>query len=990
MRLKDQRISRQISIYFGAIFIVVLILVANSFISMGVLWNNTTGLYNNSLAVIRAVGDIKVDVLLIHRDMRQLSFEEDQREIERIINNIEIYEADLKRQLEIFYDKYTGPLNDIDEASHALIRWESIRNETVRLFREGMFEEVANRVKSSGVGGAQADVVLSLLNNISDFTKTKAVIFFQTAQENRNQIIGQMIFLCIGVFVLLVLMGVYLRKGILPPLVKLTTATKSIVEGRLDTRIGNESPNELGELSRAFDNMAKTIQREMGNKEKAALISSVMFRHGSLRPFCQELLKNLLEMTESQICAVYLLDETNSRFECYESIGTKQKSLSSFSIAGKEGEFGAAIASKKIQHITDIPSDAEMVFSAVSGEFKVKEIITIPIIKGTDVVAILSLASIKSFSTDTIQLITSLVNEITASLNAVMASHRILEFSQKLQSTNAELEQQARELDMQANELTEQNTELEIQKRQLDEASRLKTDFLSNMSHELRTPLNSVIALSGVLSRRLADKIPKDEFGYLEIIERNGKNLLSMINDILDISRIEAGHEEVEITKFNVNNMIDEVVTMIHPQAQQQKIKLEHELKEDEIVIGSDADKLRHIMQNLISNAVKFTEEGSVVVRASHKENHIVITVADTGIGISEEHLPHIFDEFRQADGGTARRFGGTGLGLAIAKKYANLLGGTITVKSTPTVGSEFSLTLPINYADEHTMTEQIQPDSKRSEMIRAIPRDLSLLSGKTILLVEDNESAIIQIKDLVEDLGCQVKTAHNAVEAFTIIDQSVPDAMVLDLMMPDIDGFRVLETLRNASSTAHIPVLILTAKHITKEELKFLKRNNVHQLIQKGDVKRLDLQQAVTALLVPKRASDERRMDDRRIIEGTPVVLVVEDNPDNMITVKALLGGKYTVLEASNAHEGMEIAKESVPNLILMDIALPDFDGIEAFNRLRKLPRTHHIPVIALTASVMKHDRETILSHGFDAFIGKPINASEFYTVIDEVLYGK
>jgi len=990
MKLKDFNFSKQINIYLSVIFIVVLTLVISSLFYMFSLWDSTSLLYNHPFAVRKAVGEIKVDVLLIHRDMRQLPFAENQQEIDKILNDIDAYEVDLNQKMDILYDQYLGPKSDLEEASVSLNQWETIRAETVRLLRLGQIEEVENRVKTGGVGGAQADKVLNNLKIIGDFASNKADELFLVAQEHKNQIIGQMIILCITIFIVLTAVGYLLREGILPPLKKLTSAAEDVRLGKLDTRIQHESPNELGMLSKAFNEMSETIQREMEYKENAAIISSVMFKNVNLRPFCQELLKNLLEMTASQISSIYFLNDANGHFERYESIGMNHNSPSSFSSTEKEGEFGVALATKKVQHISDIPSDVEVVFSTIIGDLKVKEIITIPIVNGADVVSVISLASIKGYTANSVRLINGVVNEITASLIAVLSSQRIIEFSQKLQSTNVELEQQTKELGMQANELTEQNAELEMQKRQLDEASRLKTNFLSNMSHELRTPLNSVIALSGVLSRRLSNKIPEEEFSYLEIIERNGRNLLTMINDILDISRIEAGREEIEPTEFDINHVIADLISMIQPQAQQQNTELIHKTKESEIIIKSDANKLRHVLQNIIANAVKFTLEGTVEVSVSQSEDKIEITVKDTGIGISKEHLPYIFDEFRQADGSTSRRFGGTGLGLAISKKYANLLGGTITVKSELDVGSEFILTLPQQYSVENRIDEQFETNDRNSEINRSIRQADYDLAEKTILLVEDNESAIIQIKDLIEDIGCHIKIAHNAIEAFAIIDQVIPDAIVLDLMMPDIDGFKVLEILRNAEPTACTPVLILTAKHITKEELKNLKRNNIHQLIQKGDIKRLELQQAIADMLRPHEVKEEQLLKKPQLIEGKPVVLVIEDNVDNMTTVRALLNGHYTVLEAVNAHDGIEMAIQYLPNLVLMDIALPDINGIEAFRKIRKMPQLHHIPIIALTASVMKHDRETILAHGFDAFIAKPIIANEFFVVINEVLYGK
>lgn len=990
MKLENFKIAKQINIYLGAIFIIVVILLSSSLFYMNILWNNTADLYDHPLTVRRAVNEIQVDVLLIHRDMRQLPFEDSEQEINQIISNNNNYDAEINRQIDILYDRYIGPREDIEKLESELSKWKTIRTETVRLLRAGQIEEVESRVKSDGVGGMQADVVLGDLEVISDFAINKADEFYKNAANSRNQIIGQLVFLSITLIAALVIIGRYLRKGILPPLEKLTYATKAINKGELNTRIENGTTNEFGDLARSFNDMAEKIQKEMEYKENSVLISSGMFKHGKLQPFSQELLKNLMKFTDSQIAAIYFLNEANNYFDCYESIGTKSNSLVSFSADSKEGEFGKAIATKKIQYLKDIPSDVEVIYSTVSGEYKMKEIITIPIISMNQVIAVISLASIKPYTADAVRLITGLINEITASTIAVISSQRIFEFSQKLQSTNTELEQQTKELSLQADELTEQNIELEMQKKQLDQASRLKTNFISNMSHELRTPLNSVIALSGVLSRRLTNKIPDEELSYLEIISRNGKNLLTLINDILDISRIEAGHEETSLTNFNVNNVIAEVVEMLQAQADQQKIQLIHTKSDEEIIINTDIDKFSHIIQNLVSNAVKFTEDGSVKIKVNKYEKNLEVVVTDTGIGIPEEHIHHIFDEFRQADGSTSRRYGGTGLGLAISKKYANLLGGVIKVKSSPQMGSEFILELPLQYEVENNLVEENISDEYKYEIKKKFQAYDEDLSSKTILLVEDNESSVIQVKDLIENLGCKVLVARDGNEAFEIIEQEIPDAMILDLMMPDVDGFKVLEILRNAEATAHVPVLILTAKHITKDELAFLKRNNVHQFIQKGDVKRLELQEAVINLFKVNKGNEEVLTAKPRNVEGKPIVLVVEDNPDNMTTVRALLEEKYRVLEAINAHEGLELTNEHLPNLILMDIALPDINGIEAFLKIRKTPKSQHIPVIALTASVMKEDREAVLSYGFDAFIGKPIIESEFYKIINEVLYGK
>ncbi|PKP19305.1 MAG: hypothetical protein CVU05_11725, partial [Bacteroidetes bacterium HGW-Bacteroidetes-21] len=569
-------------------------------------------------------------------------------------------------------------------------------------------------------------------------------------------------------------------------------------------------------------------------------------------------------------------------------------------------------------------------------------------------------------------------------------NHELTKITENLMSANRELESQKSELASQSAELMEQNVELEMQKKQLNEASRLKTNFLSNMSHELRTPLNSVIALSSVLNRRLEKQIPDEEYSYIEIIERNGKHLLTLINDILDISRIESGREEVEISKFNAANLITDVVLMINPQAKQKGIDLIHLESNEDLSLINDENKCRHILQNVIGNAVKFTNAGSVKVGATIENENIVIKVTDTGIGISEENISHIFDEFRQADGSTSRKFGGTGLGLAIAKKYANILGGTISVESTLGKGSEFAIMLPLEYNPEKSIIEEdiyIEPKYVLKQAHQNIPMEMS---QKTILIVEDSEPAIVQIIDILEESGFNVLVAHNGNEALDIIRQTIPDAMILDLMMPGIDGFNVLKTIRDEDRTARIPVLILTAKHITKSDLKLLKRNNIHQLIQKGDVNRNDLLKAVSTMVFFEKEEFTRPKREKQLFTGKPVVLVVEDNPDNMITVKALLGDKYVIIEAKDGRESIALAKQHLPNLILMDIALPGIDGIEAFGVIRADVNLEHIPVIALTASAMTYDREAILAHGFDAYIPKPIDEIVFFKTINQTLYGK
>jgi signal transduction histidine kinase/CheY-like chemotaxis protein len=685
------------------------------------------------------------------------------------------------------------------------------------------------------------------------------------------------------------------------------------------------------------------------------------------------------------------LNEKNNNFEHYESIGLVSAGRNNFSATEHTGEFGAVLMTEKIQHITDIPSDTRFNYTTVSGDFIPKEIITIPILAGkNEVVAVVSLASLHKYSAQHIRLVKDVWRILTARLNGVLAFNKIRAFSDLLEQQNSELEAQKKEMQVQRDELSEQNIELELQKNQLDEASRLKSAFLSNMSHELRTPLNSVIALSSVLNRRLKDTIPDEEYSYLDVIERNGKMLLSLINDILDLSRIEAGKEEVVLSRFSVREIVADVVIMIEPQAREKGIELITYIGEDLPPLRSDYLKCRHILQNLISNAVKFTGDGSVTVSAEQIKETMKISIKDTGIGIADDKLKYIFDEFRQADETMTRMYGGSGLGLTIANKYAVLLHGDIHVESESGVGSTFTVTLPLSidiYNNaEQSFTDMIKYNSSANKTA------ISNGHGKTILLVEDSEPAIIQLTDILVTQGYNVRVAHNGKEAIEQIEMVIPDAMILDLMMPEVDGFEVLKSIRSAEKTSQLPVIILTAKHVTREELSFLTGNHIHQLIQKGDINKNDLLMAIGKMVTPPSpvvVKSEIKPVIVAPINGKPVILVVEDNPDNMMTVKALLKDHFVIIEAEDGQIGVNQAITHIPHLILMDISLPVMDGIKALQAIRNIDNLRHIPIVALTASAMKGNREEILSYGFDGYIPKPVEEELLIKTISEQING-
>ncbi len=987
MKLKDFKISTHLMV--GSAFNIAFILIIGivSAFRIQQLSNQTEDLYNHPLQVRVALGKLNADVLKMRLATRDLMLYKTDRDKKNALQQMELSALDAKREFDVLRDRYLGSKTDVEAAYTAFVKWKVSRDINTSMALVGNIEPVIESIRSTGEVGTLHDDMLKKIMVLDNFAQNRAIQFYAETIEFRNKMNLELLALVI-IILIFSFNGsyVFLRK-VISPVKELIDATRRYHEGDRTARSAINSKNEFGILSDAFNTMLESIQSSKENEEKFTHISQIMLSEIDPRTFFRTTLVALCNYTNSQMGAVYLLNENKTSYEHYESVGMDEGAKLHFSAINPEGEFGSVIATHKIQFIKKIPHNTRFLFRTVSGKFIPREIISIPILAGDELIAIISLAAVRSYSAPALRLINSFLDILSARVQGILTFRRVKNFSEKLEAQNTELEQQKTEMTAQSIELTEQNKELEIQKNQLKEANRLKTNFLSNMSHELRTPLNSVIALSGVLNRRLANKIDEDEFSYIGVIERNGKHLLSLINDILDISRIESGHEEVEITKFNAKSLVAEVISMIQPQVDPEKLELLQSGNEVDVQIISDMHKCQHILQNLISNAVKFTEKGTVEVKTFQTNGQIVISVTDSGIGISEDHLPHIFDEFRQADGSTSRKYGGTGLGLAIAKKYANLLGGNITVTSIPEKGSTFTLKLPVEYNADKRIVDlpEISHFTKATKHIPIQPTD-----GKTVLLVEDSEPAIIQMKDFMEESGYKILVAQDGAEALAIIETTLPDAMIMDLMVPGVDGFEVLKTIRNVDKTASIPVLILTAKHLTNEDLRFLKRNNVHQLIQKGDVNREDLLKAVESMLTNHIVEQEKPQRQTRTIKGKPVVLVVENNLDNMLTVKAIIEDKYTVIEAIDGNEGIALAKKHNPHLILMDIALPGLDGIEAFKTIRKDARMQHIPIIALTASAMNSDRETILAHGFDGYLIKPIEEKVFFKTINEVLFGK
>jgi len=804
-----------------------------------------------------------------------------------------------------------------------------------------------------------------------------------------NAPIRKMIFNFIIIFlvtgVLIVFVTMWMSQSISKPIFELDSVARKISSGDSSVRNKIISKDELGSLAIEFNKMADITESRLKIQQNVVNISENMIEKSSMKEFAQSLLEQLMKITGANMSTFYILNENTDQFDHFVSIGANKQMLSSFSSQNPEGEFGNAIILQKIFYLRDIPENTIFKFRTTAGDLIPKEIITLPILIDDIVVALISIINLKKFTHECYEIIklswininsfysTLLGNERTRILaeNLTKTLLQNEENSEELKKQTETLQTQSEELQQTSEELQEQNLKLEIQSKQLGEANRLKSEFLSNMSHELRTPLNSIMALSRVLVLQAKDKLSEEENNFLEIIERNGKQLLSLINNILDLSKIEAGKIEIVPSIVSLKSLLSNIRENLLPIVNEKDLDFELEINDDVPKIFTDEGKLRQVLQNIISNAVKFTEKGFIQIKVNFNAGNVIIDVIDSGIGIPEDSISSIFEEFRQLDGTSSKLFEGTGLGLAIANKLINNLGGSIKVNSKLGRGSIFSISLPVRYSIKSGNNPQINLRSSLNNF-------KNVKQKKRLLLAEDNRTTAIQMGNVLENEAYLVDIVTGGEEAIDYLRNTTPDGIILDLMMPDVDGFEVLRFIRNNDQTSNIPVMVLTARELTSKDLSFLIENNIQKLAQKGETSIESILNRIKQMLnMEVKIESSNRIDFRlkKRFKEKPEVLIVEDNLDNLITIKAMISNEYNLLEAINGVDGLYKILKKKPDIVLLDISLPRMDGLELIEIIKNSDEIKSIPIIAVTARAMKEDKETLLMAGFDDYLPKPIN---------------
>ncbi len=947
--------------------------------------------------------------------------------------------------------------------------------------------------------------------------------------------------------------------------------TTAVTKGDLTRSIQVEASGEVADLkdyiNTMIDNLRLTTDRNNEQdwlKTNLARFTGMLQGQRDLTTVGQMLLSQLALLVNAQQGVIYQMEEEESG---------SMMLLSAYADNGEDGHphrlsvgmglIGQCASEKRRILITEVPREA---IPIRSGLFQAvpRNVIVLPVLFEDRVKAVIELASLSAFTASHLaflEQLTSSIGIVLNSIEATMQTEALLKQSQQLatelQTQQTELQQTNEQLAQKAKQLAEQNEEVERKNQEIDQArraveekakelaltSKYKSEFLANMSHELRTPLNSILVLGQQLSDNPDGNLTGKQVEFARTIHGAGTDLLNLISDILDLSKIESGTVSVQAEEVFFSSLLDMTARPFRHEAENRRLNFEiHTDPGLPRGFVTDSKRLQQVLKNLLSNAFKFTEHGSVRLsvfapEGGWTEGHPVLdnsasvvafAVSDSGIGIPFEKQRLIFEAFQQADASTSRKYGGTGLGLAISRELASLLGGEIQLRSAPGEGSTFTLYLPQTYVGPATGVikadaedslsptplqlsaiaasarstervpddrEDVQPDDttlliveddpyyarmlldlahdkgfkalvaprgsealtlarefhpsavsldvflpdmlgwtvlnhfKQDPATRHIPvqmltldedRQHALARGafshvtkpstpeeletafarikeystphrKRLLVVEDNPSEQLSIRELLGYDDIDVEIAASGSDALAAINEQTFDCMVLDLRLPDMSGFEILELIRDTPSLRELPVVVFTGKDLTPDEdarLRTLARSVVVKGVESPerllDETSLFLHRVVTDLPPEKQKMLDRLHHSDETLVGKKV-LVVDDDVRNIFALSSVLERRgMSVLTAGTGREAIATL-ESTPDvaIVLMDIMMPEMDGYETMQVIRQNPSFRRLPIVALTAKAMKGDREKCLEAGASEYLAKPVNTEQLLSAL-------
>jgi CheY-like chemotaxis protein/HAMP domain-containing protein/GAF domain-containing protein len=942
------------------------------------------------------------------------------------------------------------------------------------------------------------------------------------------------------------------------------------VEARGEVSYLKDNINEM--IRNLKDTTLKNAQQDW-LKTNLARFTRLLQGQRDLQAVTKLILSELAPLVSAHHGVFYMMDsqESDARLRMIASYGYRSSRKLPTSFLPGEGLVGQCALEKNRIWLTDVPRDYIVVSSGL-GAAPPTNIVVLPILFEQQVKAVIEIASLDRFTETHLSFLDQLMESIGVVLNTIEANSRTESLLTQSQSLAQELQQTNQELAEKARLLSEQNIEVERKNREVEQAklaleekatqlalsSKYKSEFLANMSHELRTPLNSLLILAQQLGDNPDGNLSGKQVEFAKTIHGSGSDLLTLINDILDLSKIESGTVTLDVSEYRFQNLRNYVDRTFRHMAEAKHLGFSVELKENlPVAMMTDTTRLQQVLKNLLSNAFKFTTHGQVALDISlvttgfssdhpnllHADAVLSFAVTDTGVGIAADKLQLIFEAFQQADGSTARKYGGTGLGLSISRELARLLGGEIRVESIVGNGSTFTLFLPynrtgfVNYdmgrqpqvrlpapspqvvysppaLDHDTVSSTLSElDAEIDEHSKSDDRGLVAPGDPSVLIIEDDERFSKIVLGFAREKNFKGIVTMQGDSALSLARDYLPSAILLDLDLPDIDGFTVLDRLKRDPSTRHIPVHVMSSlrereralrlgaisylnKPVSKDALqeeftriqKFLlggkrsllvvddepaQRDSIVALIGDADLhivavdtgqaaldalreQRFDcmvldltlpdisgfdlldiigkdeslrdlpivintakdlnrkevakLKRYAKTIVIKDARSPERLLDEtalflhrsqaslpaaqRRMLEEIHAadgglagrkVLIVDDDLRNIFALSSLLERQQMQVSfAENGRDGIEVLeRDPTIEIVLMDIMMPEMDGYDTMRAIRRIPKFKSLPIITLTAKAMKGDRDKCIAAGASDYITKPVDVAQLLSLM-------
>ncbi len=973
------------------------------------------------------------------------------------------------RKIKLDIQKLQNAYEEMELSAEERLLYESIEkkwrkyieldNEFLQLSRYEMKEEAVYMLNHNA-----RDLFYQIsneLNQLIAITKNNSIQAAQRADKTyaHSKLIMFVIF---GITVIMsIIIGYFLVRTITYPLKKLERAAESVATGNDDVTLNIQSEDEIGNLASSFNRMTRAIREAKQEnvlqdwlKTGQNMLNEKMRGDQDLVALSKNVITYLCKYLDAQIGALYLYNHQKEELKLTGSYAFNLRKSLNTTVKVGDGLIGQAAYEQELISINDIPEDYIRINSAL-GEVPPRQVVAVPFLYESRLEGVMEFGTLYEFSDKQLKFLKNVTENIAIGFNSANSRKRInvlLQESQEqaeelkkrqeelersnreleaqtnalkeseselqaqqeeLRATNEELEEKTRYLEKQRKEISEKNNDLEIARKDIEQkakeleiTSKYKSEFLANMSHELRTPLNSLLILARNLYDNRTKNLTEEQLEAAQIIYKSGNDLLALINDILDLSKIEAGKMNINIENINIQRMVDSIENTFRHMIEQKK--LEFRVKVDEQLpktIDSDPQRIEQIIKNLMSNAVKFTKEGFIELSVEQPDEKLIkksklkpdevicLQVEDSGIGIPKEKQLAIFEAFQQADGSTSRKYGGTGLGLSISKQLVTLLGGEFHLISQRGEGSKFSIILPRHITPEQIKKTMDISDAKitssnqstghdssppkheptNHQLKKEIPepfanksfisddRGLIHQEDKVILVIEDDPSFAKILLNQCHEKGFKCIATPHGETGLDLAGEYKPAAIILDIKLPGISGWQVLDALKSNPDMRHIPVHMMS---VEEASLDAMKKGAIGFLTK--PVHREQIDQAFVKLehVIEKEIKD---------------LLVVEDDEKMRNAIVKLIKDKdVKIIAVDNGKQACELIENHRFDCMVLDLGLPDVPGIELLNRLSKKENITIPPVIVYTGKEISPEEHRELEQYADSIIIKGVKSEE------------